>query len=159
MEGTSEAGYKGMGATIVLALLMEDRAYIANLGDSRAYRYRKGRFIQLSKDHSVISELVQKGVVEPGQADDHENQGQITHYAGMDEKAKAYLRSFRLQEDDRLLLCTDGITDMMEDKKISQILSKAPDPQKACAKLISAANDAGGQDNITVIIIDWRRKP
>jgi len=158
MEGVSEAGYKGMGATVVLALLQAGRAYIANLGDSRAYRFRRGRFVQISKDHSVVSDLVEKGVLDETEADTHEAQGQITHYAGMDKKAQAHLRTFELQAGDRLLLCTDGLTDMIGHKEIANILNNQPDPQAACNHLIAAANAAGGHDNITTLIIDWSGK-
>lgn len=155
MEGTSETGYKGMGATLVLALLRNGRAYIANLGDSRMYRYRKGRLRQLSKDHSVVSELVSEGKITPEEAENHSAANQITRYVGMeDEQVSPHVRSFALKQDDRLLLCTDGLTGAVDDERIAAILDSSADCQAACEALVDAANAAGGHDNITVIVLD-----
>jgi serine/threonine protein phosphatase PrpC len=156
LEGNSESGYKNMGATVVAALLRKERAYIANLGDSRAYRYRKGRLVQLSRDHSVVFELLNAGHIESHQAEDHAAQGQLTQYVGMDERARPYLRSFCLQKNDRLLLCSDGLTDMIDDREIAATLRSEKEPQSVCDAFIKSANDAGGHDNVTVLIIDWR---
>jgi len=153
MEADSESGYKGMGATLALALLRKDRAYIANIGDSRVYRLRKGRFDQLSRDHSVISELLERGKIEPEEAEDHSALGEITRYMGMEEKARPFVRTFQLKKDDCLLLCTDGLTDMLNEKEISAYLKDHADPQGVCNALVEAANAAGGHDNITVIVI------
>jgi protein phosphatase len=156
MEGTSETGYKGMGATVVVALLKEDRAYIANLGDSRIYRYRKGRMRQFTKDHSVVSELVSEGKITPEEAENHAAANQITHYVGMEEEEVApHVRSFALKNKDRLLLCTDGLTGEIDDERIAAILESRSDCQAACDALVSAANAAGGHDNITVVVVDW----
>ncbi|MHC4560199.1 MAG: PP2C family protein-serine/threonine phosphatase [Planctomycetota bacterium] len=155
LEGTSETGFRDMGATLVIALLRKGRCFLANIGDSRAYRLRKGRFVQLTRDHSVISELVEKGRIEPEEALDHDARGQITRYIGMEEKARSYVRSFGLKKADRLLLCTDGLTDMLGDKDIAAILKTETDPQAACKSLVAAANKAGGHDNITALVIDW----
>jgi len=155
LEGTSETGYKDMGATLVAALLKNNRAYIANLGDSRIYRFRNGRLVQLTKDHSVVSELLDKGKIKPEEVQGHEAQGEITHYVGMEDKAQPYIRSFLLKKGDRLLLCTDGLTDAIDDKAISAILATEEDCKEACQSLVDAANNAGGLDNITVVIADW----
>jgi protein phosphatase len=156
LEGTSETGYKDMGATLVAALLRNNRAYIANLGDSRIYRFRNRRLLQLTKDHSVVSELLDRGKIKPEEAENHESQGEITHYIGMEDKAGPHIRSFQLKKGDRLLLCTDGLTDEIDDNAIADILAGKQDCTKACQALVDAANAAGGQDNITVIIVDWR---
>jgi serine/threonine protein phosphatase PrpC len=156
MEGTSETGYKGMGATLVLALLKDGRAYIANLGDSRMYRYRKGWLRQFSKDHSVVSELVSEGKIKPEEAENHAAANQITHYVGMEaEQVSPHVRSFALKKGDRLLLCTDGLTGAIDDGRIAAILESRADCQAACESLVDAANAAGGHDNITVIVLDW----
>ncbi|HCO92405.1 MAG TPA: Stp1/IreP family PP2C-type Ser/Thr phosphatase [Phycisphaerales bacterium] len=155
LEGTSETGFRDMGATLVIVLLRKNRCFVANLGDSRAYRLRKGRMVQLTRDHSVVSELIEKGRIEPEEAVNHHARGQITRYIGMQEKARSHVRSFALKKSDRLLLCTDGLTDMITDKDIRVILSTETDPQTACKSLIIAANKAGGHDNITALLIDW----
>lgn len=155
LEGASETGFRDMGATLVIALLRKSRCFIANLGDSRAYRLRKGRMVQLTRDHSVVSELIEKGHIEPEEAANHDASGQITRYVGMEEKANSHVRSFTLKKSDRLLLCTDGLTDMVADKDIASTLNSETDPQTACESLVTAANKAGGHDNITTLVIDW----
>ena len=155
LEGTSESGFRDMGATLVISLLRYGRCFVANIGDSRAYRLRKGRMVQLTRDHSVVSELIEKGRIEPEEAVNHHARGQITRYIGMQEKARSHVRSFALKKSDRLLLCTDGLTDMVNDKDIAAIISAETDPQAACKSLIAAANKAGGHDNVTAMIIDW----
>jgi len=155
LEGTSETGFRDMGATLVIALLRKGRCFVANIGDSRAYRLRKGRLMQLTRDHSVVSELIEKGRIEPEEAANHDARGQITRYIGMEEKARSHVRSFALKKGDRLLLCTDGLIDMVDNKGIAAILSAESDPQAACKSLVTAANKAGGHDNVTTLIIDW----
>jgi serine/threonine protein phosphatase PrpC len=144
-----------MGATLVVALLKDSRAYVANLGDSRMYRYRKNGLKQLTKDHSVVSELMDKGKIKPEEAENHAAAGEITGYVGMEEQVSPFVRSFMLKKDDRLLLCTDGLTSMVRDGDIGSILQEHTDCQAASEALVKAANTAGGQDNITVVVIDW----
>jgi protein phosphatase len=144
-----------MGATLVLALLLGSRAYIANLGDSRAYRLRHGRLVQLSRDHSVVAELVEQGHITSQEAEHHEDQGVITQYAGMDKRARSHVRSFAFQQGDRLLLCSDGLTDMVDKRHIRRVLAKEPECQPCCDTLVALANKAGGHDNITVLVIHW----
>jgi protein phosphatase len=155
LEGTSETGFRDMGATLVIALLRKGRCFIANIGDSRAYRLRNGRLVQLTRDHSVVSELIEKGHIEPEEAANHVARGQITCYIGMEEKARSHVHSFTLKKNDRILLCTDGLTDMVADNDIATILMTETDPQIACESLVAAANKAGGHDNVTTLVIDW----
>jgi len=163
LEGTSETGYQDMGATLVIALLRKRRCFVANVGDSRAYRLRfrsgdalrRGRFTQLTRDHSVVSELIERGRITPDEATNHAASGQLTHYIGMEEKVRSHVCSFALKKCDRILLCTDGLTDMIGDKEIAAILKAETDPQTACKTLVATANSAGGHDNITTLIIDW----
>jgi PPM family protein phosphatase len=155
LEAESESGYKGMGATLVLALFCNQRTYVANLGDSRMYLLRDGRLKQRTRDHSVVGTMVRNGEITPEEATDHEAQGQITRYVGMEEKARAYVRTFQVKSGDRYLLCSDGLTDMIDEKMIAKTLDKVSDGQEACKQLVAAANTMGGHDNITVVIIDW----
>ena len=156
VESENESGYKDMGATLVLALIHNGRVTIANLGDSRLYRWRNGKLTQLSRDHSVISELIEQGKLQPEQAENHEAQGRITQYMGMEERAAPYMNSFLLKKDDRLLLCTDGLTDMLRDEQIQAILAQQPDADTVVRILVEQANAAGGSDNITVVLVDWK---
>lgn len=155
LEGHSESGYKDMGATVVLALFHRARAYIANLGDSRAYRLRRGRLRQLSQDHSMVAELVEKGHITPAEAENHVEGNVITRYIGMETRAQSFVCSFSLRPGDRILLCTDGLTDMVADDVIAQTLTAEQDCQRACDKLIGLANGRGGVDNTTVVLLSW----
>lgn len=155
LEGNSETGFNDMGATIVIMLLRNNRCFVANIGDSRAYLFRNNRLSQLTRDHSVISELIEKGRIRPEDADNHHAQGQITRYIGMEEKAHPHVRSLALKKADRILLCTDGLTDLVDEKTIAAILETTLDPQTTCKALVAAANVAGGYDNITTLIIDY----
>lgn len=155
LEGTSESGFKDMGATLVAMLLRNKRCFVANLGDSRAYLLRKGRLSQLTRDHSVVSDLIMEGLIGPEEAKDHEARGQITSYIGMEEEPCPFVRSFLLKKNDRLLLCSDGLTDMVDNDNIAEILKKEPDSEAACKELVKAANSAGGHDNITVVLVKW----
>lgn len=155
LEAGSESGYRDMGATVVLVLIHAGRATVANLGDSRLYRWRKGRLVQLSRDHSVIRELIEQGKLHPDETANHEAAGVITQYMGMPERAAPYVRSFLLQRGDRLLLCTDGLTDMLSDRQIGAVLKSQPEATAAAQTLVQQANDAGGVDNITVVVIDY----
>jgi len=155
MEGNNNSDCKGMGATLALLLIYWGRCFIANIGDSRVYRLGQGRFIQLTRDHSVAAELLSEGKITPQQAQNHAGAHQLTGYVGMEEKPVPYVRSFALNKGDRFLMCTDGLTGMICDVDISKILQSQPEPQGACGALVAAANAAGGEDNITVIVVDW----
>ena len=155
-EGQSESAPAGMGATVVLCLLLDGRCYVVNVGDSRLYRLRKKRLTQLSHDHSYVNELIQRGQLDPDQAADHPDSAVITQYMGMEKKTRPHIRSFELLPGDRILLCTDGLTDMLPDAAIQAILLETPDLQQAVAQLIEQANRAGGHDNITAMLIHWK---
>ena len=144
-----------MGATLAAALLLDGRAYAANLGDSRAYRLRNGRFVQLSKDHSVVGELVAKGEISPEEARFHRARGLVTQYVGMPEEARPYVRSWALKPDDLFLLCTDGLTDQVGDATVREVLEAHADCQAACDVLVEMANARGGIDNVTVVLVRW----
>ncbi|MDH4203430.1 MAG: Stp1/IreP family PP2C-type Ser/Thr phosphatase [Phycisphaerae bacterium] len=157
-EGQSESAPAGMGATVVLCLLLDGRCCVVNVGDSRLYRLRKNRFTQISHDHSYVNELIQRGKLDPDHAADHPDSAVITQYVGMEKKTRPHIRSFKLHPGDRLLLCTDGLTDMLGNAAIKSILLEIGDPQQVVQTLIDKANHAGGHDNITALLIDWLAK-
>jgi serine/threonine protein phosphatase PrpC len=154
-QGLNEAGLEGMGATLALLLVVDHRAYAANLGDSRIYRLRSRRLTQLSKDHSVVGELLEKGEIGPDEAHRHCARGLLTQYVGMTEEPQPHVRSLSLQPDDRFLLCTDGLTDMVDEEGIIEVLASHEDAQQAAETLVQTANDEGGLDNTTVAVVDW----
>jgi len=156
LEGDSESGYVGMGATLVVVLLLGGRAYVANVGDSRVYRWRAGKLRQLSVDHSVVSELLEAGHITSDEVDTHDALGVVTQYMGMPEGVEPSVRSLALAPGDRFLLCSDGLTDMVDEGAISAMLEHQADPQAGAEALVAAANEAGGHDNITAIVVHWK---
>jgi protein phosphatase len=125
-----------------------------NVGDSRAYRLRNGELKQLTTDHSLVAELIEKGDIEPHQAESHPQQHIITQCIGFDKSVKPGIKSFVPKDTDRILLCSDGLTDVVSDRQITTILRDKSEPQEMCERLIKAANETGGPDNITVVVID-----
>ena len=144
---------KGMGTTIVLALFKSPRdLYIANVGDSRGYLYRDNKFQLLSKDHSLVAELVEQGKITEEEARSHCQRNIVTQVIGIEPLTECFQKKVELEEKDIILLCSDGLWDMLTDKEIEGIIAKNGSPQKLCHDLVSAAKTAGGEDNITVIV-------
>lgn len=152
-ESAGHPGLDGMGAAMVMALMKRERALIANLGDSRAYLLREGLLTQLTTDHSVIQILLDSGDITAEEATTHPARHQVTRYMGMAGEAMPEGRLLDLQSGDRLLLCTDGLSDMVGDAELCAILTSVRSPKKVCERLIAAAYAAGGVDNITVVTI------
>ena len=152
-ESQSEPGLEGMGATVVLALIRDRNALIAHLGDSRAYLHRGGVLRQLTKDHSIVQLLLDSGEISPAEVVDHPARGQLSRCVGMESDPLPEVQSLALQEGDQLLLCSDGLTGMLTEAEIAEILGEWQAPRVACRRLVAAANDAGGSDNITVLVL------
>ena len=147
-----------MGATLALVWFIDQRIYLANVGDSRVYCWRQNRLRQLSRDHSVVAELIEEGQLQPHEAEEHEENGVITRYIGMDERARAWVRSLALRGGDSFLLCTDGLTDMVAEEEIAGMFSQIEEPQACCDRLVQMALAAGGHDNVTVLVTRWGGK-
>ncbi len=151
-----EPGLEGLGATVVLALARNDRVNIAHMGDSRAYLLRDAGFKQLTHDHSLVQLLVDNGEIKPEEAAIHPSHGQLTRSVGMEGEPLPEANSFQLQQGDRILLCTDGLTGMIDDQELCKLMSVDSPLNEVCQSLIAAANEAGGTDNITATIIAVR---
>lgn len=148
-----EAGYKGMGTTIVLAVVANNVAHIANIGDSRVYLIQNDTIKQITKDHSFVQELLEQGKISQQEMSTHPNKNMITRAVGVSLTVEVDYTSFPLEENMKLLLCSDGLTNMLTDEVIKKIVS-LNDAQVACKELIDLANKAGGIDNITVAVIE-----
>ena len=144
---------EGMGATLVLAVIKGAKALIANVGDSRAYLLRKGTIEQITKDHSVVQYLIDAGEISKTEADEHPLRGQLLRCMGMQGAAHPECFLLDLKPRDKILLCSDGLTDMLTDENMRRIVASTRTPKSACAKLVSAANGIGGVDNITALVI------
>jgi protein phosphatase len=141
----------GAGSTITLALVKGTRAYVANVGDSRAYLFRGGHLAQLTTDHSLVAELVASGRLSLADSFNHPHAGTITRCLGCRQEVDVDIEAHALRPEDILLLCSDGLWSMLRDARtMSRILRQADDLQGAAETLVDAANKAGGDDNIAV---------
>ncbi len=147
-------GLDSMGATVVLAIMRNHGAIIAHLGDSRAYVASHDGLEQLTSDHSMVQLLVDQQEIRPEESVGHPSRHQITRYVGMASEPLPEARVVMLRPGDQLLLCSDGLTNMLGDNQILALLQSAASPETACRGLIDAANDAGGKDNVTVVVVD-----
>lgn len=154
-EARSAPDLTGMATTVVILLVAGGTAYVAHLGDSRAYLFRDGGLQRLTDDHSFAAELAQNGVITAEEAEAHPFAHSITQAVGLPNSSAPAVQRLPLVAWDRLLLCTDGLTDMLTDERISAVVSEHPDPETACEALVTAAGAAGGPDDTTVVVIDW----
>jgi PPM family protein phosphatase len=150
-----DPGLWGMGTTVTAAALAgEHHLQLAHVGDSRAYLLRDGSLEQLTTDHTVVAELVRRGRLTPAQAAIHPERSILTRAVGLDPRIPVDTPDpLELQDGDQVLLCSDGLTEPVDDDQIAQLLSAEPDGNAACQALIDAANAAGGPDNITVVLL------
>ena len=144
----------GMGTTVTAAMVDGTHIAIAHVGDSRAYLLHEGRLTRITDDHSMVADLVRQGALTEEDARFHPQRSVITRALGSDRNMLADLYDVEAVAGDRLLLTTDGLTGMIPDDYICDLLAAESDPDAAAAKLVEAANRAGGYDNITVIVID-----
>ncbi|AEV95317.1 Stp1/IreP family PP2C-type Ser/Thr phosphatase [Pediococcus claussenii] len=144
----------GMGTTIVVALFVDHQVIITNLGDSRCYLYSAdGNLQQLSTDHSLVNELVEKGEITNEEAKFHPQKNYITRSLGVDDNVQIDTKELVIHVDDQYLLCTDGLTNQVSNDAISIILQSTVSLEEKCNQLIEMANNAGGPDNITALIV------
>ncbi len=145
--------YKGMGSTVVVAMFAGDRLCIGHVGDSRLYRFRGDALEQLTKDHSVVQELVNRGLFTPEEARQSIAKNLVTRALGVDQTIEADTAATTVQPDDLYLLCSDGLTDVVSDEQIAEILRHAGRDLDAAARgMIDRANEQGGPDNVSVIL-------
>jgi serine/threonine protein phosphatase PrpC len=152
-EAADHPEWSGMGTTVTMAFQLDSQLCVVHVGDSRAYMFGDNEFYQLTHDHTLMAEMLRSGEIQPEQAAQHRLRHVITNViggteAGIDVEAHA----LKVNAGDRLLLCSDGLTEMVSDEAITAILRAELDPQAACTKLVAQANEAGGRDNITVLI-------
>jgi len=145
--------YAGMGTTLVVAVFRDDRLMLGHVGDSRCYRLRAGRLQQITRDHSLLQEQIDAGLITLEQAAFSANKNLVTRAVGVEDTVLLEIHPHDILPGDLYLLCSDGLSDMLDDTRILQVLL-AHDSLPACTQaLIAAANDAGGKDNISVVLV------
>jgi len=152
-ESRGKPGISGLGSTVVLVLVSDRQSLVAHMGDSRAYLLHDRRLEQLTKDHSMCQLLVDCGEITPEEMKSHPARGQLTRFVGMRDKPLPEARVAMLAPGDRLLLCTDGLSGMLSKEQLTDLLNQQSSPEEACQALVAAANEAGGKDNITVVVV------
>ena len=146
--------YSGMGTTLVMVAVAGVHLVVGHVGDSRAYRLRDGQLQRLTRDHSMLQEQLDAGLITPAQAARSTNRNLVTRALGVEAEVTLEVRDHSLMHDDLLLLCSDGLTDMVGDEGICDLLCHThASLQHACHSLVDAANAAGGRDNISVVLV------
>jgi PPM family protein phosphatase len=153
-EGEEHPELHGMGTTVTMAFHLDAQLFVVHVGDSRAYVYGDAELYQITHDHTLTAEMVRQGTLKPEQVAQHRLRHVITNVVGGTEVGVTVeAHALDVHGGDRLLLCSDGLTEMVSDDAIAAVLAAEVDPEAACKKLVAQANDAGGRDNITVLIV------
>lgn len=147
-------GRNGMGTTLTAAMLEGERLLIAQVGDSRAYLLHKGSLQQITRDHSLMADLIEAGQITPEEARHHPNRSVITRAIGSDIHMRPDIYELNVSAGDRVLLCSDGLSSMVSNHAIEAIMRRQSDPQLCADELVAAALENGGADNVTVIVAD-----
>lgn len=154
-RASKEVALKGMGTTAVVIYAADGRVYLGNVGDSRGYLLREGIFRQLTQDHSFVGEQVRAGVITAETAKTHRMRNVITRSVGFQAEVDSDILQKPIKNGDTYLLCSDGLSNMVEDAEMKVILETTP-PQEACRRLVDIANAHGGDDNITAVVVTFR---
>lgn len=147
-------GRQGMGTTMTAAMLEGERLVIAQVGDSRAYLLHNGELHQLTRDHSLMADMIEAGQITPEEARHHPKRSVITRALGSDPNTHPDIYEINVETGDRLLICSDGLSSMIRDEQIEAVMRRVQDPQRCASQLVNEAIGAGGYDNVTVIVVD-----
>jgi len=150
----SQPQYAGMGTTLVVCLFYDNKVMVAHLGDSRLYRLRDGKFEQVTRDHSLLQEQIDSGIITAEQAKHAQHKNLVTKALGIDPSVEPEIREYEARTGDVYLLCSDGLCDMVEDEDMGMTLQALGGNLKLAAQqLVQMANDNGGKDNVSVILV------
>ena len=152
-KSLNNPAWEEMGTTLLMAFTIDEQVIIGHVGDSRAYLISKGKIEQFTEDDTFIFEWLKEGLITREQARSHHARHGLTEVLGVTDEVEVHVATWPWKRNACLLLCSDGLTDMIEDEEILAIVESASDPQQACNKLVTAANREGGEDNITVILV------
>lgn len=154
-EASANPQLAGMGTTITAMMATHDAAQIVHVGDSRAYRLRDGKLRRLTRDHTVVDRLAREGKIPAEEVDRHPQRSVLERALGVGPEVEVDVQLLDVRPGDRILLCTDGLTSMLDDDEIQAILEREADPALAARALIQAALSAGGKDNVTAVVVDY----
>lgn len=149
----SSREYSGMGTTLVGGFINGENMKIANVGDSRAYLITDEGIERLTIDHSVVEEMIMRGEITEEEAKEHPHRNLITRALGTDERVKSDIYSCKIEEGQTVLLCSDGLSNIVSGDEMLEIIRSVPDIEQACHQLVSLANERGGYDNITAVLV------
>lgn len=154
LQSKNDLQFRGMGTTVVAAIISNEWIILGHIGDSRAYLVNETKITQLTKDHSLVNELLRNGQITEEEAENHPQKNILTRALGTDELVKIDHTVIHWENEDTLILCTDGLTNRVSDQKMSDLINnRAFTAQDIADQLVELANEAGGEDNISVIII------
>ena len=151
-EAKADRTRRGMGTTSTVAALLDDYLFLGQVGDSRGYILREGKLVQVTRDQSLVTQLIENGQLTPEEAENFEHNNIILQALGTSDTVQVDLTFVELREGDTLLLCSDGLSGMIRAEEMRQVLVNVPEPIEACKLLTEKANQAGGHDNITCIV-------
>lgn len=151
--------YAGMGTTLVMGVFQGNRAMIGHVGDSRCYRLRTGLLQQITRDHSLLQEQIDAGLITLEQAQFATHKNLVTRALGVEDTVLLDVNEHRIEDSDLYLFCSDGLTDMVSDERITEILKEDAPLEQLGAELVDCANGHGGRDNISVVLVSARAKP
>ena len=155
----SNAQYSGMGTTLVVGVIHDNMLLLGHIGDSRCYRVRGGVLEQITRDHSLLQEQIDAGLVTPEQAQHSNIKNLVTRALGVEEVVLLEVNEYPVEVGDIYLMCSDGLSDMVDDTSIARIISGQPDLSSRARALVEAANEAGGRDNISVLLVEVSDAP
>lgn len=148
-----DANYNGMGTTLVGGIITRRKACLVNIGDSRAYYLSHEGIRQISRDHSYVQELVNMGAIKPEEAEHHPKKNIITRALGVDSSVEADYFECPLHKGDGILLCSDGLSNMVTDKEIHDCFTENTAPEDVCGRLMALALERGARDNVTIVLV------
>lgn len=151
--------YAGMGTTLVLGVFQDQRLLLGHIGDSRCYRWRGAELLQITKDHSLLQERIDAGLLTPAQAATAPNKNLVTRALGVEAGGLLEINEHQVEPGDIYLMCSDGLSDMVPDAAIATILQNETALKPMAARLVAQANQNGGRDNITVLLVEATAEP
>ena len=149
----SNPQYLGMGTTLVVGIFQDTRLLLGHIGDSRCYRLRAGNLQQITKDHSLLQEQIDAGLITPQQALTSLNKNLVTRALGVEDNVLLDVSEHRVEPGDIYLMCSDGLSDMVGDQKVAALMLGAGSIEQKARQLVAAANEGGGRDNISVVLV------